>query len=61
MIETDCNDVQPDEEPEVTTVVFRPDDGYPLCDGYMIGPDDGKTLLHTTPKKAVLAYLRGER
>jgi hypothetical protein len=61
MNSTDCNDVQPDEPPEVTAVEFRPDDGYPLCWGYMVGEDDGKSALYTTPEKALAAHLRGPR
>lgn len=34
----------------ISRVAFRPCDGFPLCDGYMVGPDDGKTSLH--PKAA---------
>lgn len=33
-------------------VAFRPDDGWPICTGYMVGPDDGKTPLQTTAAKA---------
>lgn len=36
----------------ITSVVFRPDTGWPLCDGYMVGPDDGKTALETSAVKA---------
>jgi len=31
---------------------FRPDDGWPICTGYMIGSDDGKTTLHPNPQDA---------
>jgi len=41
---------------KVTEVLFRPDDGWPLCYGYMVGPDDGKSILHPTPQEAVTAY-----
>lgn len=34
-------------------VPFYPDDGFPLCRGYMLGKNDGKTSLHT---RAVGAY-----
>ncbi len=30
----------------ISKVPFYPDDGWPLCDGYMVGKDDGKTPLH---------------
>lgn len=36
----------------ISTVAFRPDDGFPVCDGYMAGSDDGKMLLQTTPRAA---------
>lgn len=36
----------------VTKVPFRPDDGFPICDGYMVGPDDGKTGLQVSDEKA---------
>lgn len=36
----------------ITSVVFRPDTGWPLCDGYMVGPDDGKMALETSAMKA---------
>ena len=29
---------------------FRPDDGWPLCTGYMVGADDGATTLHPKPQ-----------
>lgn len=29
---------------------FYPDEGWPLCIGWMPGPDDRKTVLDTTPK-----------
>lgn len=35
----------------ISEVGFYPDDGFPLCNGYMIGKDDGKTLLENTPQK----------
>lgn len=31
---------------------FRPDDGFPICDGYTHLPDDGKCKLHPTAAKA---------
>ena len=36
----------------IVGVPFRPDDGWPICTGYMMGPDDGKTGLQTTAAKA---------
>ena len=36
----------------IVGVPFRPDDGWPICTGYMVGPDDGKTGLQTTAAKA---------
>ena len=36
----------------ISEVRFRPDDGFPLCLGYMVGPDDGKTVLQTSAAKA---------
>lgn len=36
----------------IVGVPFRPDDGWPVCTGYMVGPDDGKTGLETTAAKA---------
>lgn len=35
----------------IVGVPFRPDDGWPICTGYMVGPDDGKTGLQTTAVK----------
>lgn len=32
----------------IVGVAFRPDDGWPICTGYMVGPDDGKSQLQTT-------------
>jgi hypothetical protein len=29
---------------------FRPDEGWPICTGYMVGDDDGKTTLHPKPQ-----------
>ena len=34
----------------IVGVPFRPDDGWPICTGYMVGPDDGKTGLHPDPR-----------
>ena len=36
----------------IVGVPFRPDDGWPICTGCMVGPDDGKTGLQTTAAKA---------
>ena len=36
----------------IVGVPFRPDDGWPICTGYMVGPDDGNTGLQTTAAKA---------
>ena len=36
----------------IVGVAFRPDDGWPICTGYMVGPDNGKTGLQTTAAKA---------
>ncbi|BCQ63169.1 hypothetical protein PBOI14_49190 [Pseudomonas sp. Boi14] len=36
----------------IVGVAFRPDDGFPICTGYMVGPDDGKSVLETTAAKA---------
>ena len=36
----------------IVGVPFRPDDGWPVCTGYMVGPDDGKTGLETAAAKA---------
>jgi hypothetical protein len=36
----------------IVGVACRPDDGFPICTGYMVGPDDGKTVLETTAAKA---------
>lgn len=38
----------------VTCVPFRPDEGFPICEGFMVGKDDGKTPLHTSAKAAFL-------
>jgi len=34
---------------------FRPDDGFPLCDGYSHLPDDGECTLHPTAANAYRA------
>ncbi|WLG54053.1 hypothetical protein PSH77_15260 [Pseudomonas extremorientalis] len=36
----------------IVGVPFRPDDGWPVCTGFMVGPHDGKTGLETTAAKA---------
>lgn len=40
----------------IVGVAFRPDDGWPICTGYMVGPDDGKTGLQTTAAKAFAGH-----
>ena len=35
----------------ISEVGFYPDEGFPLCSGYMIGKDDGKTALANNPQK----------
>lgn len=40
----------------VSEVEFRPDDGFPLCLGYMVGHDDGVTSLDVSPGEAVRKY-----
>ncbi|MCG3698732.1 hypothetical protein L5F42_02640 [Aliarcobacter butzleri] len=35
----------------ISEVGFYPDEGYPLCTGYMAEKDDGKTALANTPQK----------
>lgn len=36
----------------VNVVPFYPDEGFPLCDGYTLGPDDGQSVLYPTARKA---------
>jgi len=36
----------------INTYVFRPDDGFPLCDGYTHKANDGECALHSTAAKA---------
>ena len=36
----------------IASVAFRPDDGWPICTGYMVGTDDGKSPLETTAARA---------
>ncbi len=36
----------------IAEVEFRPDDGFPMCLGYMVGPNDGKASLKVTPQEA---------
>lgn len=36
----------------IAEVEFRPDDGFPMCLGYMVGPNDGKTSLKVTPQES---------
>ena len=42
----------------VVGVDFRPDDGFPMCRGYMVGPDDGKSPLETHAAKAFAGLWR---
>ncbi len=35
----------------ISEVGFYPGEGFPLCSGYMIGKDDGKTALANNPQK----------
>ncbi|AQT10331.1 hypothetical protein [Pseudomonas protegens] len=35
----------------IVGVAFRPDDGFPICTGYMVGPDDGKSVLEPLQPK----------
>ncbi|MEA5670522.1 hypothetical protein VA602_04140 [Pseudomonas sp. MH2] len=42
----------------VVGVDFRPDDGFPICRGYMVGPDDGSTPLETHATKAFAGLWR---
>lgn len=39
----------------VLEVPFRPDDGFPVCSGYVLGADDGKSTLYPTAREAFLA------
>ena len=34
----------------ISEVPFRPDDGFPVCSGYMAGPDDGVSPLDPTAR-----------
>jgi len=36
----------------INLVPFYPDEGFPLCNGFMVGKDDGKTALHPTAREA---------
>jgi hypothetical protein len=42
----------------IVGVDFRPDDGFPICRGYMVGPDDGTTPLETHASKAFAGLWR---
>lgn len=35
----------------ISQVPFRPDDGFPVSLGYMLGADDGQTPLHTSARE----------
>ena len=39
----------------VNGVPFRPDDGFPVCTGYTLGEDDGKSVLYPTAREAFIA------
>jgi hypothetical protein len=39
----------------INCVQFRPADGFPICDGYMVGEDDGKTPLEASAKNSFRA------
>ena len=39
----------------VIGVPFRPDDGFPVCTGYTLGEDDGKSVLYPTAREAFIA------
>ncbi len=41
---------------DVVPVEFYPDEGFPLSIGYMVGPDDGKSMLYVTPEEALGAW-----
>lgn len=36
----------------ISEVHFRPDDGFPVCLGYMVGKDDGRTTLQVSDENA---------
>ncbi len=38
---------------------FRPDDGFPICTGYMVGKDDGQSALAPTAKDAYRKLWQG--
>ncbi len=42
----------------IVGVDFRPDDGFPICRGYMVGPDDGASPLETHASKAFAGLWR---
>jgi hypothetical protein len=42
----------------IVGVDFRPDDGFPICRGYMVGPDDGSSPLETHASKAFAGLWR---
>lgn len=41
----------------VTIVPFHPADGFPLSDGYMVGKNDGKSVLYPTAREALTALV----
>lgn len=44
------------EEADINEAYFTPGDGYPVCIGYCIGPDDGISTLYRTPDEAYGIY-----
>lgn len=42
--------------PLVSEVVFVPAEGFPPCLGYVVGADDGKSSLYSTPEAAIEAW-----
>ncbi|MEX5490663.1 hypothetical protein ABFV43_17755 [Pseudomonas fulva] len=42
----------------IVGVDFRPDDGFPICRGYMVGPDDGSSPLETHASKVFAGLWR---
>ena len=45
----------------IREIYFRPDDGFPLCVGYIIGSDDGKSTAYQNADKAYLVYLKNKK
>lgn len=40
----------------ISEVEFYPDEGFPLCLGYMVGEDDGRSPLYPTPAAAIARH-----